>query len=120
MLPRQRLRIVSLVLQLVLTREFLIQTVGHLKVRPAEHQRELQEVIRGWIVIERSQVACATPGVVEVLDSRWIKIAVCSRARRHCEPSEPCDMSAEGRGCIAGHEASNVPADLARDRHIKS
>src|SRR5262245_16348664 len=113
MLPRQRLRIVSLLLSLVLAREFLIQTVGHLKVRAAEDESELKEVIRRWVVIESSQVVCAAPGVVKVLDRRWIKIAVCSRARSHCEPTEPCDVPAEGRGCIAGHKASNVPADLA-------
>src|SRR5213083_2374802 len=120
MLPRQGLRVVSLILPLVLTCEFLIQAIGHLKFCAAKHQSQLKEVVRRRVVIERRKVARSATDVVEVRDRRRIKIAMCGLSRKRREPAELGDVTAKGRGGISGHEASDVAGDLARDRHVES
>ena len=120
MLPRQRLRVVSLILPLVLTCEFLIQTIGHLKFCAAEHQSQLEKVVRRGVVIERRKIARTATDVVEVPDRRRVKIAMRGLSGKRREPAELGDVPAEGRGRIAGHEASDVAGDLTRDRHVES
>src|SRR5262249_5006462 len=45
MLPRKKVRLVSLLLALILPGDFLFETIGHLKVRAAENQRSLKQVL---------------------------------------------------------------------------
>src|SRR5262249_10623262 len=119
MLPRKGLRIISLLLPLILASSLLFQSIWHLEICAAEHQRELQEIIRRRVVVKRGEIARRAPDVVEVLDPRRIKVTMCRRTRKSSEPSEFLKVPAKSCRRIAGDEASDIAGDLSGNRHVE-